>query len=41
MLLNLMVSIVVMKFTKTPPEHVQKIVDKIRVSSGVSEAIEH
>ncbi len=41
MMLNFMVSIVVMKFTKPPPEDVQEIVENIRIPSGVNNAINH
>ncbi|TYA72028.1 sodium:solute symporter family protein [Seonamhaeicola marinus] len=41
MVLNFIVSIVIMKFTKAPPEEVQDIVENIRIPSGVGEAIEH
>ncbi|MCD2259407.1 sodium:solute symporter family protein [Psychroserpens luteolus] len=41
MLLNFSVSIIVMKFTKSPPENVQKIVEDIRIPSGAGDAINH
>ena len=41
MLLNFIVSIIVMKFTKAPPEDVQKIVEKIRIPSGVGRPSKH
>ncbi len=41
MVLNFIVSIVVMKFTKAPPEDVQDIVENIRIPSGVGEAVNH
>ena len=41
MILNFTVSIVVMRFTKAPPEEVQKIVEKIRIPSGVGRAKSH
>jgi len=41
MLLNFMVAIVVMKFTKAPPIEVQEIVDTIRIPSGANKALEH
>ena len=41
MLLNFIVSISIMKFTKAPPENVQEIVENIRIPSGVNEAIDH
>ena len=41
MLLNFMVAIVIMKFTKAPPIEVQEIVDTIRIPSGANKALEH
>ncbi|SDB31400.1 cation/acetate symporter [Flavobacteriaceae bacterium MAR_2010_188] len=41
MVLNFVVSIVVMKFTKEPPEEVQEIVENIRIPSGAGEAGSH
>jgi cation/acetate symporter len=41
MLLNFIVSITVMKFTKAPPEDVQKIVEKIRIPSGAGRPTKH
>ncbi len=41
MVLNFVVSIVVMKFTKVPPKDVQDIVEHIRIPSGTGEAIQH
>ncbi len=41
MVLNFIVSIVVMKFTKAPPEEVQDIVENIRIPSGAGEAVNH
>ena len=41
MLLNFFVSIVIMKFTKAPPQDVQDIVENIRIPSGVGEASGH
>ena len=41
MLLNFMVSIVVMKFTKAPPQKVQNMVERIRVPSGAGGASKH
>ena len=38
MILNFVVSIVVMKFTKEPPQDVQNIVENIRIPSGAGEA---
>lgn len=41
MILNFIVSISVMKFTKPPPEEVQDLVEKIRIPSGANEANQH
>ena len=41
MLLNFIVSIIVMKFTKTPPKEVQTIVENIRIPSGAGETLKH
>jgi cation/acetate symporter len=41
MMLNFIVSITIMKFTKPPPQHVQDIVENIRIPSGVNEATQH
>ena len=41
MILNFIVSIVIMKFTPEPPQHVQDIVENIRIPSGVGEASNH
>ncbi|PIA80404.1 cation acetate symporter [Gaetbulibacter sp. 4G1] len=41
MLLNFIVSITIMKFTKAPPKEVQDIVEKIRIPSGAGEAVNH
>jgi len=41
MMLNFIVSIVIMQFTKAPPEDVQEIVENIRIPSGVSKALDH
>ncbi|WP_298902847.1 sodium:solute symporter family protein [uncultured Psychroserpens sp.] len=41
MLLNFIVSISVMKFTKAPPGHVQKIVEDIRIPSEAGAPINH
>ncbi|KJD34896.1 sodium:solute symporter [Tamlana sedimentorum] len=41
MVLNFVVSFVVMKFTKSPPEDVQEIVENIRIPSGAGEAVNH
>ena len=41
MILNFAVSIIVMKFTKDPPQYVQDIVENIRIPSGAGDASEH
>ncbi len=41
MLANFLVSILVMQFTPAPPQHVQDIVEDIRIPSGVKEATGH
>jgi cation/acetate symporter len=41
MLLNFIVSIIVMKFTKAPPIEVQDMIENIRIPSGVAEASDH
>lgn len=41
MLLNFIVSIAIMKFTKAPPQEVQDIVEHIRIPSGAGEAVQH
>jgi cation/acetate symporter len=41
MLMNFIVSITVMKFTKAPPEEVQEMVEHIRIPSGAGEASNH
>nr|WP_239000213.1 sodium:solute symporter family protein [Hyunsoonleella ulvae] len=41
MILNFVVSIVIMKLTKAPPEDVQDIVENIRIPSGAGDAVEH
>ncbi len=41
MLLNFIVSITIMKFTKAPPQEVQDIVENIRIPSGAKEALNH
>ncbi|WP_430468638.1 sodium:solute symporter family protein [Winogradskyella ouciana] len=41
MMLNFIVSITIMKFTKAPPQEVQDIVEDIRIPSGAKEAIQH
>ena len=40
-MLNFIISIIIMKLTKAPPEEVQKIVEDIRIPSGAKEAIQH
>jgi len=41
MVINFVVSIIVMKFTKAPPSDVQEIVENIRIPSGAGEASNH
>ncbi|WP_372936754.1 VC_2705 family sodium/solute symporter, partial [Seonamhaeicola sp.] len=41
MVLNFVVSITIMKFTKAPPADVQEIVENIRIPSGAGEAANH
>ena len=41
MMLNFIVSITIMKFTKVPPKEVQDIVEDIRIPSGAKEAVKH
>ena len=41
MVVNFIVSIVVMQFTKAPPDAVQEIVENIRIPSGAGEASNH
>jgi cation/acetate symporter len=41
MLLNFMVSLIIMKFTKAPPQEVQDIVENIRIPSGVNSVSSH
>ncbi|RZV65389.1 MAG: cation acetate symporter, partial [Flavobacteriaceae bacterium] len=41
MALNFIVSIVIMQFTKEPPEDVQEIVENIRIPSGATKALDH
>jgi cation/acetate symporter len=41
MLINFSVSILVMKFTKAPPQEVQDIVEHIRIPSGAGDAANH
>ena len=41
MVVNFIVSIVVSRFTPQPPQHVQEIVEDIRIPSGAGEASDH
>jgi cation/acetate symporter len=41
MVINFVVSVTVMKFTKAPPGDVQEIVENIRIPSGAGEALNH
>ncbi|OQD43051.1 cation acetate symporter [Croceivirga radicis] len=41
MLVNFSIALVVSSVTTAPPEHVQEIVENIRIPSGAGEAIEH
>jgi len=41
MILNFIVAISVMKFTKSPPEEVQNLVENIRIPSGANEGNHH
>lgn len=41
MVINFIVSVLVSKFTAPPPEHVQKLVEDIRIPSGAGEATGH
>ncbi|MFV0542021.1 MAG: sodium:solute symporter family protein [Aestuariibaculum sp.] len=41
MVLNFVVSLTIMYFTPKPPKEVREIVEKIRIPSGVGEAIDH
>ncbi|UOB17123.1 sodium:solute symporter family protein [Abyssalbus ytuae] len=41
MIVNFIVALVVMRFTQTPPEKVQDIVEHIRIPSGAGEATHH
>ncbi len=41
MLLNFIVSVTIMKFTKVPPKEVQDLVENIRIPSGANEAVSH
>lgn len=41
MLANFMVAIVINLFTPDPPQHVQDIVEKIRIPSGVAKPVDH
>ena len=41
MLVNFVVSLVVSRMTTPPPEHIQHIVEDIRIPSGAGDAVEH
>ncbi len=41
MILNFMVSLLIMKFTKVPPQDVQDMVERIRIPSGVEDVADH
>ncbi len=41
MMLNFIVSLIVMRFTATPPEDIQELVENIRIPSGAGEALDH
>ena len=41
MVVNVIVSLVVSRMTPPPPQEVQEIVERIRIPSGVGEAVEH
>ncbi len=41
MIANFIVALVVCKFTPAPPQHVQDIVENIRIPSGAGEATGH
>jgi cation/acetate symporter len=41
MVVNFVVSVIVSRMTTPPPEHIQHIVEDIRIPSGAAEAIEH
>jgi len=41
MLVNFAVSLVISRLTAAPPEHVQEIVEHIRIPSGAGEASGH
>ena len=41
MLANFTVAIVINMFTPDPPQHVQDIVEKIRIPSGVAKPVDH
>jgi len=41
MLVNVVISVVVSRLTSAPPQHVQEIVENIRIPSGAGEAQEH
>jgi cation/acetate symporter len=41
MVVNFVISITVSRFTPAPPQHVQDIVEDIRIPSGAGEASDH
>lgn len=41
MVVNFIVAVVVMRFTKQPPEKVQEIVEHIRIPNGAGKAVDH
>ncbi|MEO6346488.1 MAG: sodium:solute symporter family protein [Aquaticitalea sp.] len=41
MILNFIVSVTIMKFTKSPPQEVQDMVENIRIPSGVNDTLNH
>jgi cation/acetate symporter len=41
MIINFIVTIVVTSVTKAPPEHIQALVENVRVPKGAGEAVEH
>ena len=41
MIVNFIVALVINRFTPEPPEHVQEIVENIRIPSGAGEAVDH
>ena len=40
-LVNFLVAFVVVRFTAAPPEHIQHLVENIRIPQGAGEAISH